>query len=599
MAKVWKAFKAYAKGRYHLILWSVWFVLLIEFLSRRSVGETVSWVFLHFPIFILNSGIVLALLLFLTGLTARPRLSIWLLTGIIGALAFVSGVKFAFLGVPLVPSDFTLVGEAQGWVTLQEVLPVSILVVIASLLLCGYLLIHRLKGLAEPFSRKERAIFVIGSCCVLAFSLTYNLFSSASANAGALDQVENVTTNGFPLAMVVTLGHMGASGNGDAGTAVVEALSQQVAVSETSSDSPSVKPNIILVLSESFWDPTRMTGVSFSKDPIPFFHSLQKGYPSGWMLSPEFAGSTANVEFEVLTGLSMQFLPDGVLVYTQYMNRPVDSLASILEREGYHSTVVSPWARDFYNSDGAYHNLGFEEFISQEQMQQVFSGPNIADSEVARNIMEVTASTSGPDFVFANTAENHYAYTRDKFDEYTVKVEGLSPTATEYLETYAEGCLHADRMLQMLVEHYSQVDEPTILVFFGDHLPLLGKEYQVYKEAGYISGLEDPDFLTKMYEVPVVVWSNYQPAEAEDIYIGTNFLGPYILAKAGLPGTPVTEYLAEIAEQIPAIPPQRYWASWGIASSDLVGYQAVQEDILFGNQIVYGKLKSQIASPRW
>jgi len=576
-------------------------VLLIEFLSRRSLSETLLWTVYHIRAFLLNTALMLALLLLLTGLTARPRWAVWIAAALMGAMAFVSGVKEEMLGVPLVPTDLALTSEAQGWVSLPELLPLSILLGIAGFLFAGFLLVYRLKGMAERFSVRERVGF-LGGACVLAALLYYDVPFSAPnllrVQPAAWDQAVNVSQNGFSLGMLFSLQQSDVPDDVLAAEAAMQVLARYADPDEGTAAVPETRPNVILVLSESFWDPTRLEGVTFSRDPIPFFHSLQERYPSGWLVSPEFAGSTANVEFEVLTGLSMQFLPDGVLAYTQYMDRPIESLASILARQGYQTTVVSPWSRDFYNSDGAYKAMGFQTFISSEMMRQDFSGPYIADREVARNIIEATARTDGPDFVFANTAENHYAYTRDKFDEYTIRVTGtgLSELGVELLETYAEGCLHADQMLKTLVEYYSQVDEPTLLVFFGDHLPLLGKNYQIYKESGYISGPEDLDFARKMYEVPVVVWYNYMPPKPEPIYMGANYLGPYVLRTAGVSGTPFTRYLEDMKNRVPAIPARRYWPDWGIHTWELAEYKALQHDILFGEQFVYRPLREQTAA---
>ena len=69
------------------------------------------------------------------------------------------------------------------------------------------------------------------------------------------------------------------------------------------------KPNVIMVMSEAFWDPTWMKGVTFSEDPIPYFHQLQKESTNGLMISPVYGGGTVNTEFEALTGMSTSFYP--------------------------------------------------------------------------------------------------------------------------------------------------------------------------------------------------------------------------------------------------------------------------------------------------
>jgi hypothetical protein len=165
------------------------------------------------------------------------------------------------------------------------------------------------------------------------------------------------------------------------------------------------------------------------------------------------------------------------------------------------------------------------------------------------------------------------------------------------LQSYAQGCAYADKMLQTLVEHYSASKEPTIVVFFGDHLPLLGPKYQVYKEAGYITGENDPDFLEKIYRVPVLVWNNYLPEHTDHISFGANFLAPYVLNEAKASSTPYMDFLREQMKRTPVIPARRYWPSVNLTDDALKEYQALQYDILSGEQKTYSDFRDHIVSP--
>ena len=109
---------------------------------------------------------------------------------------------------------------------------------------------------------------------------------------------------------------------------------------------------------------------------------------SGWMLTPQFGGTTANVEFEVLTGNSVRFLPNNSIAYINYLNRNVDSLASIFARQGYETTAINPFFNWFFNSRNAYRNMGFSRFVSSEFFVPRFHGPNYEDQQVMDKIME-------------------------------------------------------------------------------------------------------------------------------------------------------------------------------------------------------------------
>lgn len=356
-------------------------------------------------------------------------------------------------------------------------------------------------------------------------------------------------------------------------------------------------PNIIVVLSESFWDATQLPGLVFSRDPAPFFHSLQKRYTHGTMLSPMFGGGTANVELEVLTGHSYRFFPKDSIVYEQYIKQPTASLASLLAGQGYATTAISPFHGWFFNSSEVYKYLGFSQFISLEYFNpDEYVGPYIGDHAVARRIIEQSEQSPGSDFIFANTMENHYHYWPGKFKRNTIDVKGkVSPEAIGLTETYAQGMEGADRMLEELIVHYSRLKEPTIIVFFGDHLPSLEK-YTVYEETGYITGENDPDFLTKMHEVPVVIWNNYLPREKnEKLHFSPSFLGPYVLRLAQREGSPYTDYLYDLSQKMPLVPPEEAYAEMGVDPAMVADYRSRQQAILEQEQQRADEAKARLS----
>lgn len=341
-------------------------------------------------------------------------------------------------------------------------------------------------------------------------------------------------------------------------------------------------PNIIVVLSESFWDETQMKQLKFSRDPIPFFHKLQEQYTHGDLLSPMFGGGTANVEMEVLTGHSMRFFPEGATPYEDNFKQPTASLASLLSAQGYHTTAISPYHGWFFNSFEVYKHLGFSRFISLEYFNpDEYVGPYIGDHAVAKRIIEESEKSPGADFIFSNTMENHYHYWPNKFKRNTIDIKGdLSREAIGIAETYAQGLTGADQMLQELVSHFSRVKEPTVIVFFGDHLPSLEK-YFVYNEAKFISGEDDPDFQKKMHTVPFLIWNNYLPKNGgEELHLSPSFLSPYVLHLAQRPGSAYTDYLFELSQKMPVVPPEGLYDEMNIDVHLVQDYEQRQNAIL-------------------
>jgi phosphoglycerol transferase MdoB-like AlkP superfamily enzyme len=589
-------------------LWSAVLCVWMEALSRNSLMDGLWWSVRQAPLWLWNSLLLTGLVLLVTSLSNRPRAAFWLVAAPGLLLALGSGVKLRMLGLPLLPWDFKTADDAGSVLNWSDVLTLHTVGYILSFVAIAFGLVHRFKFAPAALDRRERAALGAASLVlVLALVLTGARYPGETSR---WDPAADVRTQGLALSFLRNTGAYLTGSLSGQGIPNREALARVLAAtaqaqeSLTGPDVPRakepVRPNIILVLSESFWDPTKLPNVRFSRDPVPFFHDLQQRYTSGWLLSPRFGGMTANVEFEVLTGLSMQFLPPGVLVYNGYVEKPVDSLAAILRRQGYEATAISPWAYNFFNSEKVYRLMGFSRFISLEFLKPDYNGYYLRDSEVARAIIQESQRTPGPDFIFANTAENHYDYNPGKFPGgNTIRVEGLPDQPRGLLETYAQGCAYADQMLRTLVEHYQASGEPTMIIFFGDHLPFLGEEYLVYRAAGYITGETDPDFLEKIYRVPVVIWQNFRTEQREELRFGTNQLGPYILEQAGFTGTPVTAFLRDLGKRVPAIPPRQYWDAWGIRPEALQEYQALQYDILHGEQLVYRDIRDRIVDPNY
>lgn len=591
----------YLRSRYVLFLLGAWLVFLMEFLSRSSATDAVQWTYQHIPAFLANMVLLTGLLLLFTAIFGRTRWAYWAVFAIAFLLSLISGIKMKILGVPLLPTDFVLTSETEDMTQyLQNIMKPKTLIGIAVYVASSIGLLYFIPEMVRKVRGKERVAFVAAAAIFIAF-VYYQPKAMMQGVFGIEEkpwnQKDNVLSNGLMLSTLLNLNHMNVSKVAGYDENAISAIVNRTNEPVKAGDTAEIKPNIIVVLSEAFWDPTVIPNLTFSKDPIPGFHKLSEKFSSGWLLSPQYGGGTANVEYEVLTGNSMRFMPPGSTPYNQYMTRQVDSLASIAARQGYNTVSINPFHNWFFNSKTVYKNMGFSKFISMEFFDQKFEGPYLADDEAANLIIKESRATAGPDMIFTNTMENHFHFWPGKFKENTIKISGVEGQAKGFLETLSQGINGADRMLLKLVDHFSQTNEPTILVFFGDHLPSLGDDYKGFIDAKYISGTDDPDFLAKMYRTPLLVWNNYLPEGREDLYMSPSFLGPYILEKAQLKGTYYTDFLKELYKKIPVIPPQDYYAKMNIKAEDLKDYEKLQYDIMFGEQHGYADIKDKILAP--
>jgi hypothetical protein len=318
-------------------------------------------------------------------------------------------------------------------------------------------------------------------------------------------------------------------------------------------------PDIVVVMSESLFDPTRVPGLSFAKDPLPNLHRLQHEAASGRLYSPVFGGGTANTEFEVLTGHTTRFLPPGSVPYQQYVRRKQQSLASIFQARGYRTEAVHMYHRWFWERERVYGYLGFERFISMENVDLAGStGWYPEDSFLTREIVRALEAAVQPLFLFAVSVEAHGPYEPSRFPNSTVKVEGpLDDDARAELITYVEAISHADRELGELVRYLERRGRPTVLVFFGDHLPSLPR---VLAQTGLVESVAAIDSLdiarrSFLYEVPLVLWNNLKPGPRALGALSPSFLGPLLLEEIGIPGTPYMDFLNTVRKQLPVVSP--------------------------------------------
>ena len=317
----------------------------------------------------------------------------------------------------------------------------------------------------------------------------------------------------------------------------------------TAKDEQVKKPTIIYVMDESYWDVSELEqyGIKFDTDVSANLHALQQTSAYGRAYSPSFGGGTCDVEFEALTGYSASFLPSGSKPYQQHVTKPMFALPSYLKTQGYQTAAVHCfWAR-YWSRDTAYPNLGLDDFISLEDMHGVtkvrkhyWTNGLVTDDSMADQIIgqyeKMKASSDEPVFLHAVTMQNHTNYNKDNYpDDQRVKVlehpAGMKASTVGALEDFATGIRDADAMLGKLTAYFSQVDEPVILVFWGDHYNPIDSNYDVYTTTGYAS---DSSADPRLHQTTLLMWSNYSDAQVDLGTIAAYDISPVMMNLYGL-----------------------------------------------------------------
>ena len=318
------------------------------------------------------------------------------------------------------------------------------------------------------------------------------------------------------------------------------------------------EPTIIYVMDESYWDVSELEqyGVTFDTDVSPNLHALQQTSAYGKVYSPSFGGGTCDVEFEALTGHSAGFLPSGCKPYQQHVTRPMFALPSYLKDRGYQTAAVHCYYAKYWSRNTAYPNLGFDDFISLEDMRGVekvrgyyWKGGLVTDASMGEQIIgeyeRLKAASDAPVFLHAVTMQNHTNYNAANYpDDQRVHVTsapaGLKASTVGALEDFATGVRDADALLGQLVSYFSQVDEPVILVFWGDHYNPIDSGYDVYTATGYASAdSADP----RLHQTTLLMWSNYSNYQVDLGTIAAYEISPVMMDLFGLEQPLYFQYL--------------------------------------------------------
>jgi phosphoglycerol transferase MdoB-like AlkP superfamily enzyme len=583
-------------------------IFLMEWVYRGSFSNTVIWLREYIRPFIYN----FLLLFLLFGSLRIFRRRLWILFSFILSLVFLflalaCNVKQEIRGEPVLPADLLLGAEARNMASFfSGSLMIGLVIGLILLVIVVSLIVYKVPNQKKITINRLATAFLL----LVFFFITINferseegtfLKKAGNIHSNFWDQKDTYQKNGVLASFVLNMKWLTQEVPENYSKKTINAITDNL---EQLSYEQTEKPNIIMIMSEAFWDPTSLENVKYNLDPIPFFHKLQREQTVGNLTVPVFGGSTANTEFEALTGMSTQFLPYGSVPYLHYVRKPIPALPYILSGYGYDTTAIHTWHHWFYNRTEVYRNFGFDRFISIEFLENpIPDNAFVHDKTITDEIVKKLKTNSGnPNFIFAVTTQNHGPYSETEKKPYATiqvtsnaKQDGLSKGSRNMLEYYADNLVEADKELKRLIDEVEKMDQKTMVVFFGDHLPLLGNDYKVYRQTGFYKEDKSFDEYTKMYTTPLIIWDNYT-SNKENLTIGSSLLAPIILDRAGLSGSYLTDYLFQNYRKglISKVPRSDFLASINMSEKIIEEINLLQYDMLFGK--MFG-LQGQKISP--
>ncbi len=536
-------------------------VFVTEILSRASVTGALVYMILYFPSAFMSVLIVFTMLMFARifkkSLYWKYFISaFWITLSIINFIMFsMRMMPFNFTDILLIPSTFTVL---PVYLSVWQMILIAV-VVIALLVALVYL--YRITPKISKNVKKSSLVFAM----MLTASFSYYFFS---VSTGLIDNripglINKYNNNGFVYCFTSSMVDTGMREPADYSAAEVANLIKDI---NTGDKDKTTEANIIFLQLESFFDVNSIGSISYSQNPVPVFTELLRNYSHGYLNVPTFSAGTANTEFEVLTGMNIDFFGIGEFPYQTVVEDTVtESLPFSLKEKGYRTHAIHNNSATFYNRNIIYSNLGFDTFTSLEYMYDVKYNELgwAGDMCIAPAITDCLNSTKDPDLIYTIGVQTHGSYPANADNSaYPISVYGIeNETEKISYEYYINQLREVDAFLGALISELEIRDEPTVLVVFGDHKP--GFKFEKWNVAN-----------ENLYQTEYVIWSNF---ETDQIIknLESYQLYPYVMQRLGMTGGTMSKLH------------QKY--SFRLNDEYLKKFELLQYDMIYGDGIGYNQ----------
>lgn len=540
---------------------------IVESLSRRSVYECLKYMVNEPLLFFYNALIIMLTLS--VALLAKKRIFFFTLISILWlAIGITNFVMLGFRTTPFAATDLSVLDSAIDLIDIYFN-PVQIV-----LLAIGLVLV--IAGIVFIWIKcpKEKIHFFKSASAVVIIVLVVVTATNVSRKANAISPTfgnlaEAYEEYGFAYCFSCSIIDTGIDKPGDYSEEAMNKIMDKVGEPVQSvinindpAEEESVKPNVIVVQLESFFDPENMKDISFSESPVPVFHQLKKSYSSGYLTVPALGAGTANTEFEVLTGMSTDFFGPGEYPFKTVLKSSVcESIPYNLNELGYSSHAIHNHTSSFYGRNIVYSNLGFDSFSGIEYMNNLEYTPMgwAKDNVLTSEVMKALTSTSSQDFVFTVSVQAHGRYPSDVNDyNKTISVSGINDeTRKAQFEYYLAQIHETDEFIGSLIASLENFNEPVVLVLYGDHLPSLG-----ITNEELVNG--------SIYQTEYVIWNN-MGLEKKDCDLSAYQLSAHVMELLGYDNGILT----------------RFHQKYSLDEDYQHDLELLEYDMLYGDKYVY------------
>lgn len=516
--------------------------LLIEILNQRSLVTALSRMVSQPTLMIYNLLLIL-LTLSLSGLFRRQIFAMVLLSVPWLTVSIANFVLQSFRSTPLSAVDFKLLFSViyimDVYLTVWQMILILVVIAVAIALL---VLLCIKAGRQERHWRSSIALIVVAALLVAGGTpllLHMDILSNGYSNLN-----KAYHDYGLPYCFLVSVFDRGIDKPEEYSEEVVETVLQDIDDNHITPSTPDrtlhhrvpsptedsvIQPNVIFLQLESFIDVNYLSDLTYSENPVPFFESLKEKYPSGFLTVPTYGAGTVNTEFEVITGMNLDYFGAGEYPYiTVLRDQTCESVAYNLKENGYAATAIHDNTATFYDRNLVFADLGFDRFVAEEYMYDLdytsVGWPK--DRCLTDEILKTLDSTDSLDLIYTISVQPHGKYPSDLEAELDEPIQILSGfTEEEAAEQaaytyYVNQIKEVDDFLQELTEALFKRSEPTMLILYGDHLPNFELEESQVRTGD-------------LFETEYVIWTNYV-MEADDRDLCSYQLSSYVMGLIGV-----------------------------------------------------------------
>lgn len=559
-----------------------------------SVDLAVKFAFFwHTEKFFLASVVLLVLFLFLVSLAGSLLVGTSIYSLFIAVIGFATYMKMSFRQEPIYPDDLKMVMQFGFF---KEVLGTGPFLLLFALII-GVTGLFVYQFYRSFFLSKNKQILRIVMLCISTLGLLY--ISHFNDETNLLRRVYNKTALWIPYSQQMNYYNTGFVG-GFLYNLRVDAMDEPSGYSKKAIEEITKKyqkktqaaknqeqPNIVYVMSESFSNPDHLQGLSVTGNPLKEYNEVANQTYSGKMLSQNYGGGTANIEFEALTGFSMELLnPQMTTPYTMLVPKidQLPSLVSLTKQRGYDARAIHPYDTSMYKRQDVYSTLGFDQFIDQDSIdhtQTIENNPYISDKAAYQQVLDLLKEEQNPQFIHLVTMQTHMPY-EGKYNDINYQVTGDENKAS--VENYLQDINYSSQALQDFTQELADLPERTLVVFWGDHLPGI-----------YSDQLQEKNTAADLHQTEFLMADSKGKIKAEKKPVTSPFyFAPDLFQRAGLKTTPFYELLLDLEKIVPAFEPRMYVDNDNQWHKDLMlnksqqkiynDYRLIQYDILQGEQ---------------